>query len=229
MIRCSAAAKTSDSTGPIVRSEIDDAGHLGVGGVGEQQVYPAGAEPGEPAKVSQPTVQRQLVHLEVTGVQDQPGRRPDRDRERVRDGVVDREELQLPRPEPLLRAGLDLDVHRGDPVLGELAAHEPQRQARADERDVRALAEQVRHAADVVLVRVREHERLDLVQPAFECREVGQDQVDARLIVLREQHAAVDDEQPAGVLEDGHVAADLAEAAERDHAQAVSGQGRRCP
>ena len=33
--------------------------------------------------------------------------------------------------------------------------------------------------------------------------------------VLGEQHPAVDDEQPAGVLEDGHVAADLAEAAQR--------------
>ena len=132
-------------------------------------------------------------------------------------------------PEPLGPASLDLDVHRGDPVLGELAAHERQRQARAHERDVRTLAEQVRHAADVVLVRVREHERLDLVQPALECGEVRQDQVDAWLVVLREQHAAVDDEQPPGVLEHRHVAADLAEAAERDQAQAVSGQGRRCP
>jgi hypothetical protein len=38
---------------------------------------------------------------------------------------------------------------------------------------------------------------------------------------IGEQHAAVDDEQPAAVLEDRHVPADLTEAAERDNAQAA--------
>src|SRR5262249_9334577 len=50
--------------------------------------------------------------------------------------------------------------------------------------------------------------------------------VDAGLVVLGEQHAAVDDEQVAVVLEHRHVAAHLAEPAQRDHAQAVGGQGR---
>ena len=85
-------------------------------------------------------------------------------------------------PNRWLPAGLDLHVHRGDPVLGELAAHERERQPRADQRDVGPLAQQVRHGADVILVRVRQHERLDLVQPALEGGEVRQDQVDARLI-----------------------------------------------
>ena len=39
------------------------------------------------------------------------------------------------------------------------------------------------------------------------------------VVLLGEQHAAVDDQQPAVVLEDGHVAADLPEATERDDAQ----------
>ena len=55
----------------------------------------------------------------------------------------------------------------------------------------------------------------------------GQDQVDAGLVVLGEQDAAVDDEQTAGVLEDGHVAADLAEPTECDDAQGAVGQCRR--
>ena len=55
----------------------------------------------------------------------------------------------------------------------------------------------------------------------------GQDEVDAGLVVLGEQHAAVDDEQAAAVLEHGHVAADLAEAAERDDAQGALGEGGR--
>ena len=51
--------------------------------------------------------------------------------------------------------------------------------------------------------------------------EVRQDQVDSGLLLLGEEHAAVDDQQAAAVLEDRHVAADLAEAAERGDAQAA--------
>ena len=55
----------------------------------------------------------------------------------------------------------------------------------------------------------------DVVEPVPDVVEVREDQVDAGLVVLGEEHAAVDDQQPAVVLEDRHVAADLAEAAER--------------
>ena len=79
----------------------------------------------------------------------------------------------------------------------------------------------------MVLVGVGEHDRVDQVEAALEVAEVGQDQVDARLVGLGEQDAAVDDEQAAVVLEDGHVAADLAEAAEGDGAQAAFGERRR--
>ena len=81
------------STGPISRSGGDEPGHLGVGGVDQEQVDALVAEPGEPAEVGQPAVERQLVELDVAGVQHQAGRRADADRERVRDGVVDREVL----------------------------------------------------------------------------------------------------------------------------------------
>ena len=93
-----------------------------------------------------------------------------------------------------------------------------------------ALAQEVRRRADVVLVAVGQHQRLDLVEAVPDRVEVGEDQVDAGLVVLGEQHAAVDDQQPAVVLEDGHVAADLAEAAERGDPQAalrqVGGRGQ---
>src|SRR3954454_15617108 len=76
----------------------------------------------------------------------------------------------------------------------------------------------------MVLVPVGEDDRLDVVQPVPDVAEVGQDQVDAGLLVVGEQHAAVDDQQLAVVLEHGHVAADLPETSERDDAQAVLGQ-----
>jgi hypothetical protein len=63
---------------------------------------------------------------------------------------------------------------------------------------------------------VGEDQRLDRVEAVADGLEVREDEVDTRVVVLGEQDAAVDDQQPAGVLEDRHVAADLAEAAERD-------------
>ena len=76
-----------------------EAGHLGVGRVDEEQVDALFAEPGERAQVGEPAVERQLVHLEVAGVQHEAGRRADRDGERVGDRVVDRDELEVERAE----------------------------------------------------------------------------------------------------------------------------------
>ena len=103
-----------------------------------------------------------------------------------------------------------------EPVLAQLGVEQGEGQLGADERDVAALAQEVRRGADVVLVAVGQHQRLDLVEAVSDRVEVGQDQVDARVVLLGEEHAAVDDQQPLVVLEDGHVATDLAEPAERD-------------
>ena len=208
--------KTRSMTGPISTSDGGEAGHLGVGRVDHEEVDALLAEPGERAQVGDPAVERQLVHLEVAGVQHQPGAGADRDRQRVGDRVVDRDELEVEGAErdPV---ALGDDVLRGllEPVLLQLRAEQRQRQLRADEGDVLPLAEEVRRRADVVLVAVGEDERLDVVEPVPDRLEVGEDQVDARVVLLGEEHAAVDDEQAAVVLEDRHVAADLAEAAER--------------
>ena len=45
------------------------------------------------------------------------------------------------------------------------------------------------------------------------------------MVVVGEEHAAVDDEQLAAVLDDRHVAADLTEAAQRDDAHAAVDEG----
>jgi hypothetical protein len=140
--------------------------------------------------------------------------------------VVDREEFQVERAELLPGTFGDFGHHRGEAVLGELAAHQGQGQPRADQRDVLALAQQVGQRADVVLVRVGQHHRLDRAEPFFQVAEVREDQVDAGLVRLGEQDTAVDDEQPAVVLEDGHVPADFAEATEGDDPQAPLGERR---
>src|SRR5207245_1209438 len=64
-------------------------------------------------------------------------------------------------------------------------------------------------------------------EPIPDCCEVRKDQVHARLVGLREEHPAVDDQQPTRVLEDGHISTDLPEAAERDHPQTLVSERRR--
>src|SRR5690606_38963864 len=118
-------------------------------------------------------------------------------------------------------------LHRLDAVLGEFRVEQRQGELGTDEGDVPPLAQQVRHRADVVLVGVRQDDGLDLVEPVSDVLEVGQDQVDARLLGIGEEYPAVDDQQAAGVLEDRHVPADLAQPAQRDDAQAATWQLRR--
>ncbi len=101
-------------------------------------------------------------------------------------------------------------------MLVELRLHEPERQARRDELVDLDLAQEVRERADVILVRVRQHDRPDLA--ALEVPEVGKDQIDAEMLVSREGESCVDHERLPSVLEDGHVLSDLAETAERDYA-----------
>ncbi len=197
---------------------------LGVGRVAQEQVDTGVAEPGHPGQVGGSAVQRQLVELDVTGMQHGARAGVDRDGQRVRDRVVDREVLAL---EHAVRAALplgDLDEHRLDPVLAALRGDQRQGELRADDRDVGAQLEQKRDRPDVVLVRVREHQRLDVVEPVLDVPEVRQDQVDAGLVVGGEQHPAVDDQQPAQMLENGHVAADFADAAQRGDPQPTRGQ-----
>lgn len=141
--------------------------------------------------------------------------------------MVDRDELAVEDADALPLPFLHLKGVGADAVLLELRLDEREGQLRADEGDVRLQAQQVRDTTDVVLVAVREDDALDVVQAVPDRGEVRQDQVDARLLLLGEENAAVHDEQAAAVLEDRHVAADLAQAAERGDPQGALRELRR--
>jgi hypothetical protein len=222
-------AKLETITRPgVVRNTGDgEAGDLGVRGVDKEQVHALLAQAGERTQVGDAAVEGELVHLEVAGVQHEPGRGADGDRQAVRDRVVHRDELAVEGAELLPLALTHLDGLRGDAVLLELGLDEGQGEPRADDRDVGSLAQQVGDAADVVLVAVGEHHGVDAVEPVPDPGEVRQDHVDAGLVLLGEQDAAVDDQEPAVMLEHGHVAADLAETAERNDPQPARGQVRQ--
>ena len=72
MIRRCAWRNTLSIAGAMSRSGVVKPGHLGVGRVGHEQVDALLAQPGEGAQVGEPAVERQLVHLEVAGVQEVP-------------------------------------------------------------------------------------------------------------------------------------------------------------
>src|SRR5438477_2634227 len=104
------------------------------------------------------------------------------------------------------------------PVLVELRLDEPEREPRRDDDGDAHLAHEIRERADVILVAVREDDAADHALALDEIGEVGQDEVDAEVLVPREREPRVDDDDRSVRLEDGHVLPDLAETAERDDA-----------
>ena len=72
-------------SGLPVDVDVDEAGNLCVRAVDEQEVDAGVPEPCKPVEIGDPAVERNLIHLEVTGVQHHSGRRRDRDRHGVRD------------------------------------------------------------------------------------------------------------------------------------------------
>ena len=201
-------------------------GPVGVGGVAAQQQHAVAAELGEPRDVRRRAADRRLVELVVAGEQHGPELAAQDHADHVGDRVREVDELDLE------RAGLDLLARRehlelrlAQPVLVELGAPHGDRQlAAVDHRDARLpqLAQHPRQRADVVLVAVGDHDRLDVVDVLAQVGEVRQDEVDAHHLGGREAQPAVDDDDAAVVLDDGHVLADLAEPPEREDAQGAA-------
>ena len=150
-------------------------------------------------------------------MQHQTGVGSDGDREGVGNGVVDGEVLAVERPVLCVLTLDHLDEIRPQPVFTALGRDQREGELRSDDGQVGTQPKQERDCADVVLVTVRQYHRLDVGHAVLDVPEVGQDEVDARLLVLGEQDATVDDQHLALMLEDGHVATDFADSAERDH------------
>ena len=104
-------------------------------------------------------------------------------------------------------------------MLVQLRLDEAERQTGRPDLVDANLAQQVRQRTDVVLVRVREDDRTHRSLALTQVGEVREDQVDAQVLVPREGESGVDDDRVAPVLVDGHVLADLPEAAERNDSQ----------
>ena len=121
---------------------------------------------------------------------------------------------------PTAHALARLDRHEAiagiDAVLLELWPQQRERQRSAVDRSVDQRPD-VRHAADVIFMAVRQQQRGRTRLALFEIRQIGDQQIDARQFGSREHHARIDDERRL-VGRHGHrVHAEFAEPAERDH------------
>ena len=224
MIRPWARANTSCSCGPTPRSDGREPGPVGVGRVAAQQQHAVAAELGEPRDVGGQAVDGRLVELVVAGDDDRPELGAERYRARVGDRMGHVHELDLERAELELLSGPQV-LERGvaQLVLVELRTRHRHRQpAAVHRRGVAELAQDPRQRAEMILVAVGDHDRLDVVDAIAQVGEVGQDQIDPEHVGGREPQAGVDDDDPVVVLDDRHVLADLAQAAQRQHPQRVA-------
>ena len=74
----------------------------------------------------------------------------------------------------------------------------------------------------MILVAVRDDDRLDVVDAIAQVGEVRQHEVDTELLGGREAQAGVDHDDATVVLDDGHVLADLANAPQREDSQSAA-------
>ena len=228
--RGSAPVRVAEISCERLADEPLGAGHpgpLGVRRVAEQEVDALGCRARRAADVGLQPVDGRVVELPVAGVDDPAGGGVEHDRDGVRDRVGDAHELEPERADLdrlALRLGLaQLVVAAVRPCSSSFDLISAERQLRRRSPG-RTSTSRSRYgsAADVVLVPVREHDRAQS-RALAQVREVGQDEVDAEVLVAREREAGVDDDDLVAELVDGHVLADLAEAAERDDATTSRG------
>ena len=202
-----------------VRFARSEAGNICVRGVHQEQVNPFFAESGKRAKIGESSIEGKLVHLEVAGVKNGTSARANHDSQSVGNRVVYGYELKVKGSELLATSRLHRHGEGSNPVLLELCLNQSQGEGCPNEGDVLAKPQQVGNRPDVVLVTVGQHDGDHVIKAISDWLKVRQDQVNAGLSFLGEKDPAVHDEQLAIDVEDGHVATDFTNPAERDDAE----------
>lgn len=71
----------------------------------------------------------------------------------------------------------------------------------------------------MVFMAMRDEYPTQLVFATDDVAEIGQDEVDTRMVFIWEHDSGIDDDHVVAVLEHGHVLADLIKPSKRDYAQ----------
>src|SRR5688572_26481551 len=187
---------------------------IDVGAVAEHRQHAFRSELREPVQIECLAVDRSLIDLEVAGVEQHALRRAHDDSNAIGHAVGHAHEFERERAHYNYGTRFDLDGLRFQLMFVELVLDDAERERGSVHRTVQ-VRQHVRHAADVVFVRVRQADGLELTLPVIEIGEIGNDQIDAGQIGLWEHRAGVDDDGRLPTRDGHHVEAELAEAAKR--------------
>ena len=228
MMRPGAAAESVGQRAPDLVLGRRRARPVDVRRVGHEAEDASLSELGEAVVVRALAVDRVRVELEVPRVDDSAHGRLDPVAEPVDDRVGDPDRLHPEAAEVERAARLDRHEPRAvlEPVLAQTLPGQRERHPGPVDRHVE-LAQEIGQGPDVVLVGMREDHAAHPVALREEVREVGDHVVDAGHLIVREHEPAVDSEEVLAGLQQHHVQADLAEATEREDADA--GFDRRVP
>ena len=140
------------------------------------------------------------------------------ERHRVRDRMVHMDKFHIKAAQANGAAGLR-HIETGlseQAVLAQLALDQADRKARGIHGQVYTF-KQIRQRADVVLVPVGDHDSADAIRVALHKGEVGQDEIHAEHIAVREGHAAIHDNHILAAFIQRKVLSDLIQAAQEIH------------
>ena len=195
---------------------------LHVGGICQQGQYALIAQFAEPGQIDH-AVLGGGVDLEVAGEDYGAHRRPDGQGAGIGDGMVDVDEFHSKATGLHGIAGLvghQLDLV-GQTVLFQLQLDETVGHGSAMDGGV-DLPHGVGDGTDMVFVAVGDEEAPELLLVGHEIGKVGDHQIHAVHVLLREAYAAVDDDHILAVFQHGAVLADLIQTAKRDNFQFFS-------
>ena len=205
-----------------------------IGGIAEQREAAVIAERAQLGLVGRRTDHRCRIDLPVAGVQHgaEPGAHDQT--VRFRDRMGHRHELDVERAEREAAAERhDIDRNFRSAALAlPLGFEQRGRERRRVDRQLEPWP-QIDESAEMVLMRVGEHDAEDVAAFFDQETDVGQDQVDARqLLLARERDADIDDDPlPArrrAEAVEREIHPDLADAAERRKNQFVGPRGHHC-
>ena len=182
------------SAGPTAASDGVKPGRVALVESESRTSTPSGSEAVDGSVVGTHAVDGGLVKLEVAGVHDVARRRVHEDAKRSWNGVRHGKERDVESTQGYGRAVLDLaKLGALDVVLGELALDDAKGELTGvDGHLVREVLQQVRKGARVVLVAVGDDNAAQLVLVLQDIGVVGQDEVDARLLVIGEHEAGIE-------------------------------------
>ena len=195
-------------------------GTLHIGGITHQCQHTLLAQLAKTGQVNHFTRNRCGVNLKVTGVDHHTQRCLDCQRNRICNGMVGVDQLNVKAAQPDMVTGtdaLDLDL-LGHAVLLKFGIENTGSQSGTINRDIQFL-EHIRQRADMVLMSMGNHNAANLVSMTAQVGDIRDNQVNTQEFIVRECQAAVNHKDILSILNYRHIFADLIESAQRYNLQ----------